>query len=57
MTPLHLGPAHEVEQWLTLVLAVGPFLVLAVVVVLRRRQDAEDDVEDDVEPADAAQDR
>ena len=53
MTLLHLGPAHEVEQWLTLVLAVGPFLVLALVVMLRRRQDAEDDIE----PGDAAQDR
>ena len=40
MTLLHLGPAHPVEQWLTLVLAVGPFLVLAVVVLVRRRQEA-----------------
>ncbi len=39
-TVLHLGPAHPAEQWLTLVLAVGPFLLLAVVVLLRRRQEA-----------------
>lgn len=45
MTLLHLGPAHPVEQWLTLVLAVGPFLVLAVVVLVRRRQEAADDLE------------
>ncbi len=45
MTPWHLGPAHPIEQWLTLVLAVGPFLVLAVVVLVRRRQDAEDDAD------------
>ncbi|WP_137292444.1 hypothetical protein [Nocardioides dongxiaopingii] len=40
MTPLHLGPLHPVEQALTLVLAFGPFVVLAIVVWLRRRADA-----------------
>ncbi|MCW2814264.1 MAG: hypothetical protein JWN84_1719 [Nocardioides sp.] len=39
MTPLHLGAMHPFEQALTLVLAFGPFLVLGVVVVLRRRAD------------------
>lgn len=39
MILLHLGALHPVEKILTLVLAFGPFLVLAVVVVVRRRQD------------------
>ncbi|WP_210648914.1 hypothetical protein [Nocardioides sp. SYSU D00065] len=42
MTPLHLGPLHPVEQWLTLGLAFGPFLVLGVVIWWRARQDAEE---------------
>jgi hypothetical protein len=55
-----LGPLHPVEQALTLLLAFGPFAVLAVVVVVRRRQDArqsadqrpEDRLPDDQHPAD-----
>lgn len=43
MVLLHLGPLHPVEQWLTLLLAFGPFVLLAVVVVVRRRQDAAED--------------
>ena len=39
MVPLHLGALHPMEQALTLVLAFGPFLVLGVVIVLRRRQE------------------
>lgn len=46
MIPWHLGPLHPVEQALTLLLAFGPFVLLAVVVVVRRRQDARDDRED-----------
>ena len=45
MTVWHLGPAHGVEQWLTLVLALGPFLVLGLVILLRRRQDAAEERE------------
>ena len=41
--PLHLGALHPVEQALTLLLAFGPFLVLAVVIAVRRRQDARED--------------
>lgn len=37
--PFHLGPLHPVEQFLVLGLAFGPFLVLAVVIVLQRRRD------------------
>ena len=36
---MHLGSMHPYEQALTLVLAFGPFLVLGLVVVLRRRAD------------------
>ncbi|HYG93443.1 MAG TPA: hypothetical protein VD859_07600 [Nocardioides sp.] len=42
MTPLHLGALHPAEQALTLVLAFGPFVALAVVIVIRRRHDAEE---------------
>jgi hypothetical protein len=40
--PAHLGPLHPVEQALTLVLAFGPFVLLAIVFFLRRRQDQRD---------------
>lgn len=39
ISPLHLGAMHPFEQFLTLLLAFGPFVVLGVVVVLRRRAD------------------
>ncbi|MEI5672688.1 MULTISPECIES: hypothetical protein [unclassified Nocardioides] len=37
--PLHMGALHPVEQALTLALAFGPFVVLGIVVAVRRRQD------------------
>ena len=37
--PLHLGSLHPVEQLMVYALAFGPFLVLGVVVLVRRRQD------------------
>ncbi|HQR26153.1 MAG TPA: hypothetical protein PLP61_03840 [Nocardioides sp.] len=40
VVPLHFGALHTYEKWLVLVLAFGPFLVLATVIVLRQRQDA-----------------
>lgn len=40
VVPLHFGALHAHEKWLVLVLAFGPFLVLAAVIVLRQRQDA-----------------
>ena len=40
MVPLHLGSLHPVEQAVTIVLAVGPFIVLGGVIWWRRRQDA-----------------
>lgn len=39
MTALHFGSLHPYEQALTLLLAFGPFVLLAVVVWRRRRQD------------------
>jgi len=45
VTPLHLGPLHPVEQIATIVLAFGPFLVLGIVIAIRRR--AEADLDDD----------
>ncbi len=47
MIPWHLGPLHPVEQALTLLLAFGPFVLLALVVVVRRRQDARQDARED----------
>jgi hypothetical protein len=46
MIPLHIGALHPVEQTLTMVLAFGPFVVLGIVIALRRRaerQAAEDE--------------
>ncbi len=40
MTLLHLGPVHSVERVLTLVLAFGPFLLLAITVWYTRRRNA-----------------
>jgi hypothetical protein len=42
LTALHMGALHPYEQVLTLILAFGPFLVLAAVIVHRRRQDDAD---------------
>ena len=45
MTVWHLGPLHPAEQALTLALAFGPFLVLAVVVLVRRRGERTEQIE------------
>ena len=47
MVALHLGALHPLEQALTLVLAFGPFVVLGVVVWLRRRADAAEASQED----------
>ena len=39
----HLGALHPHEQALTLLLAFGPFVLLGIVIWLRRRADAVDD--------------
>ena len=38
-----MGALHPFEQLLVLLVAFGPFVVLAVVVVVRRRHDARDE--------------
>ncbi|WP_028656922.1 hypothetical protein [Nocardioides sp. J54] len=37
MIPQHLGALHPIEQVATIVLAFGPFVVLGIVILLRRR--------------------
>jgi hypothetical protein len=39
----HLGALHGYEQALVLVLAFGPFVLLAIAIAVRRRQDARED--------------
>ncbi len=39
MTLLHMGAMHPFEQALTLALAFGPFVLLGVVLWLRRSRD------------------
>jgi hypothetical protein len=41
-TALHMGALHPIEQALTLLLAFGPFVVLAIVVWRRRKEDGAD---------------
>lgn len=43
MLPLHMGALHPVEQALVLLLAFGPFVLLAVVIWLRRRAERRED--------------
>ena len=45
LVPLHLGDLHAYETALLALLAFGPFVVLAVVVVMLRRRDADEDPE------------
>ena len=44
--PLHLGALHPVEQVATIVLAFGPFLVLGIVIAVRRRAEADEDLDE-----------
>jgi Na+-translocating ferredoxin:NAD+ oxidoreductase RnfE subunit len=47
MIPMHLGAMHPYEQVLTLILAFGPFVVLGIVIAVRRRMDrAEEEQEE-----------
>lgn len=46
LSALHMGALHPYEQVLTLILAFGPFVLLAAVIVHRRRQDAAEDQRD-----------
>jgi hypothetical protein len=47
MIPLHLGALHTHEQVLTIVLAVGPFVLLGIVIAHRRRVEAREDQQAD----------
>jgi hypothetical protein len=47
MILLHMGALHPFEKVLTLVLAFGPFLLLALVIYLRRRQDSREALDDE----------
>ncbi|MDZ5660335.1 hypothetical protein HN031_01950 [Nocardioides sp. zg-1308] len=49
----HMGALHPYEQALTILLAFGPFVLLGVVVWLRRRADAALP-EEDPRPADSS---
>lgn len=40
-----MGALHPVEQVLTVVLAVGPFVVLGVVILRRRHQDQQEEAQ------------
>lgn len=55
LVPMHLGSLHPMEQALTLLLAFGPFVVLGIVIAVRRRQDAA--AEHDLDPQEPAADR
>ena len=43
MYPWHMGALHPFETALTLLLAFGPFVVLGIVIAVRRRHDARED--------------
>lgn len=53
LIPLHMGALHAYEQWLAVGVAVAPFIVLAVVIVIRRRQDAAEEAAEAQALADA----
>jgi hypothetical protein len=46
LLPQHLGALHPYEQALVYGLAFGPFVVLGLVVAVRRRQERRDDAGD-----------
>lgn len=43
MIPLHMGALHPAEQVATIVLAFGPFVVLGIVIMVRRRAELEEE--------------
>lgn len=46
--PAHFGALHPIEQGLAFGLAFGPFVVLAVVIAVRRRRDLAEESADRV---------
>ncbi|MCD6640028.1 MAG: hypothetical protein LT071_08960 [Nocardioides sp.] len=51
MSVWHMGALHPVEQFLTLFLAFGPFVLLGIVLWLRRGDDDETSQAEREEPA------
>jgi hypothetical protein len=49
MTPFHMGALHPVEQAMTLLLAFGPFVVLGIVIVVRRRGERREEAPEDAQ--------
>ncbi|WP_278260290.1 hypothetical protein [Nocardioides convexus] len=49
MIPLHMGALHPVEQVATIVLAFGPFVVLGIVIAIRRRSELAEEREEERE--------
>lgn len=47
MIPLHMGALHPVEQVATIVLAFGPFVVLGIVIAIRRRSELAEEREEE----------
>ena len=43
MIPLHMGALHPAEQVATIALAFGPFVVLGIVIMVRRRAELEEE--------------
>ncbi|HLN78682.1 MAG TPA: hypothetical protein VK204_16685 [Nocardioidaceae bacterium] len=50
VVPMHLGNLHPYETALLVLLAFGPFVVLAVVVAVLRRRDADDETSGEGRP-------
>ena len=57
IVPLHLGALHPVEQAKTLLLSFGPFVVLGIVIVLRRRAEDAQAAQDEARAADEVPDQ
>lgn len=53
----HLGSLHPLEQALTIVLAFGPFVVLGIVIAVRRRAERDERDERDEETQDDSRSR
>lgn len=52
MVPQHLGTLHPLEQAITIVLAFGPFVVLGIVIAVRRRAERAEEMRDDPQNGD-----
>lgn len=55
IVPMHMGAMHPFEQALTLLLAFGPFVLLGLVIVVRRRADERAEAEASTRPVAGAE--